>query len=83
MIKTKILTHLKHIGALQALPVVVMHLMKQKSIMQMKNIINALLGKLVRIKYLKKKKKLSIFPHAPNYLKLHFTATVLKALLER
>lgn len=51
--------------------------------MQMKNIINALLGKLVRIKYLKKKKKLSIFPHAPNYLKLHFTATVLKALLER
>lgn len=61
-----------------------MHLMKQKSIMQMKNIINALLGKLVRIKYLKKKKKkLSIFPHAPNYLKLHFTATVLIALLER
>jgi len=43
LIKREILTHLKHTRVLHALPVVVMHLMNHKSIMQIKTIINALL----------------------------------------
>lgn len=49
-----------------------MHLMKQKSIMQMKNIINALLGKLVRIKYFKKKKKTVNFSSCSKLFKAPF-----------
>lgn len=47
-------THRKAAGIIR---LVVIHLMKQKSIMSMKNIMNALLEKLVRIKQLGVKKK--------------------------
>lgn len=65
-----------------------MHLMKQKSIMQINTIINALLKekkKPVRISNVKKttpQTALQNSPHAQNYLKLQFTAAILKALLK-